>query len=366
MRWLRVLFFVILVLGVVAPTAAQAVGEDVLPNSPGSVLVFHKFIRGTAIDSDGTIFPKSEFEISVVCPAGILGSQTDVACVNNPVTLAPTVTLHGHWVCPGDPKAATPTCPDRDFTLTTTVNGTIRINPENLDPKTHTVSTQPPCDRGYLIVWVEGNANTLLAGTPIKFDGLIGDAVLRDSDSAISQIAAYNAFAIQAGGDEGVGVGLPASFDGNLRFDGDTNEYMKLMSRIFGTVRYENANTQTFLTLLTLDVLLGNQKNDVTNVDFNFYDANETPASTNTTFVCWQEVELSALNVTFAGKGLFSGQASDTSSGSFRTLLAIIETREVVPNTDPLFRGYAYSVYYDQNSVVNTTFFPKGSLGDGG
>src|SRR3989442_13373835 len=45
--------------------------------------------------------------------------------------------------------------------------------------KTKNVGNWQPCDRGYVIVWVV-NIN----GTPIKFDGLIGDAILREANGA--------------------------------------------------------------------------------------------------------------------------------------------------------------------------------------
>ena len=48
----------------------------------------------------------------------------------------------------------------------------------------------PPCPRGYLIGWVVNTSDR-----PIKFDGLIGDAVLRVSGGAL---ASYNAIPIQA------------------------------------------------------------------------------------------------------------------------------------------------------------------------
>src|SRR5207302_5363353 len=140
---------------------------------PGSVLVFPKFIRGTFNDAEFSgqaVHAITEFEISVRCPDG-------ASCdVHQPVR------LRGHWVCPE--------CDEASFDLTTTVNGSLYFNPEgvvavvpgvvtaNAFPSNATTTIpRAPCARGYLIVWAIDNTT---AGNAIKFDGLIGDAVIRD------------------------------------------------------------------------------------------------------------------------------------------------------------------------------------------
>ena len=347
MKVLRVLFFVVLTLGLAAPAAVWALpGSPTIfhPQEPGSVLVFHKFIRGFVDSGDGTQLPASAFEISLQCPPEP-GASTTCGAIGV-TSLIPSIPIHAHWVCPGDPTAVSPTCPDVDFVLHLTINGTVWISPEGALSGTDLVPP-PPCDKGFLILWVE-----FPEGTPVSWNGLTGDAVVRHSD--VTEVEAYTPVAIQA---------VPTAFDptstGQLDFDGVF--YQELTSGISGTLHYEDSNTQTFLTLLSLDIELANLPNDVTSTAFNFYNAGEQLTSVNTSFVCWEEVELTAINgglttsTQGSAKGLFTGH---TTSG--QTLLGLIETREVIPSPsgspDP-FRGYAYSVYYDPSFETSTTLF---------
>jgi hypothetical protein len=362
MKGLRAL----IVAGVALLVAAQTAASDgatvpMLNDSeePGSVIVFHKFLTGTVDNGDGTLRPRSDFEISVTCPPDLsIGTvPAEVACQllkNDPVVAGSVaftmVNIHFHWVCPGTgPGAPTilGTCPETDFIVKTTIFGTVHINPENLDPKTHVVNP-PPCPAGYLIGWVEDDA-----GLPNAFNALIGDAVLRPSP--VTEVFAYNGIPIQSTRPSDV---FPVSTNGTLPFDGTTG-YKAVTGKIFGSVRYEDSNTQTFLTLLTLDVN-SNRINYPVNVDLEFYNEGETLASTATTFICWEEVELSSLDsrltnlTTFFGtKGLVRSVTTPT-----RTLLGIIDTHEAIPNSDPLFRGWAYSLYND-SVPVPTTFYPN-------
>src|SRR5207245_503984 len=184
---------VLLNVAVAAPVAAW-------PNDsqqPGSVLVFPKFIRGTFTDAPVTgqaALARTELEISVRCPKG-------ASCEGNQA-----VRLRAHWVCPG--SSTNPICPEASFDLETTVGGTLYFNPEgvvvvagvitaNAFPSNATTTIPlPPCDKGYLIVWaIDGN------DTAIKFDGLIGDGILRDGTDGFPWISGrgYNAIPIQAG-----------------------------------------------------------------------------------------------------------------------------------------------------------------------
>src|SRR4030095_15273173 len=148
---LNVVFAAFALLVVPATTMGQELNDS---QRPGSVLVFPKFLRG-AVQTEQGILARTEIEISVTCPQG-------ATCPDNMA-----VVLRAHWVCPG--AFFTP-CRETDFTLRTTVRGSLFFNPENIQPAT-TVPV-PPCSGGYLIVWV---VNT--SGQPIKFDGLIGDAI---------------------------------------------------------------------------------------------------------------------------------------------------------------------------------------------
>ena len=349
MKVLRVLFFVVLTLGLAAPAAVWALpGSPTIfhPQEPGSVLVFHKFIRGFVDSGDGTQLPASAFEISLQCPPEP-GASTTCGAIGV-TSLIPSIPIHAHWVCPGDPTAVSPTCPDVDFVLHLTINGTVWISPEGALSGTDLVPP-PPCDKGFLILWVE-----FPEGTPVSWNGLTGDAVVRHSD--VTEVEAYTPVAIQA---------VPTAFDptstGQLDFDGVF--YQELTSGISGTLHYHDSKTQTFLTLLSLDIELANiGSNSVINAAFNFYNAGEKLTSVNTRFVCWEEVELTKINggltawTQGSAKGLFTAH---TTNGE--TLLGLIETREVIPpwssgSPDP-FRSYAYSVYYDPSFETSTTLF---------
>ncbi len=361
MRWLGTVFFAVLVVGLVTPlSAAQAllVRDTSLyaQGDPGSVVVFPKFLTGTVNSGDGTLLPRSTFEISALCPSD---SESTLFC-----TLFPIVSLHGKWVCPGSLSDPNGVCKDNDFHITTTVNGTIWFdaNGNLLAAPAGSVGhvAPPPCEKGYLIVWVESGPTTpkVLPGTAISFNGLIGDAVLRPSD--VTEVKAYNAVTIQS---QQV-TGLATQTDNDLHFDGEA--YQRVTSDIGGTVRYDDSTLgiRTFLTFLTLDVDLG-APNRPTNASLLFFDQNEAPlASTDSTFLCWEEVELTAdissnLSVPNAVKGLFFAHGSDFNNGDSRTLLGLIETEEAIPGNacsiDP-FREYAYLPYIDPNTAVSTTF----------
>ena len=95
--------------------AASALAWQSDSEQPGSVLVFHKFIRGTFDDtlvSGEAAHARTEVEISVVCPAGETCGKDKVR-------------LRAHWVCPG--------CTESSFNLETTVGGSLYFNPEGVD-----------------------------------------------------------------------------------------------------------------------------------------------------------------------------------------------------------------------------------------
>jgi len=347
---------VLLNVAVAAPVAAW-------PNDsqqPGSVLVFPKFIRGTFTDAPVTgqaALARTELEISVKCPKG-------ATCGANQA-----VRLRAHWVCPG--------CAETSFDLKTTVGGTLYFNPEgvtvvlgvvtaNAFPSNATTTIPlPPCDRGYLIVWaIDGN------DTAIKFDGLIGDAILRDpSIDPANRLSArgYNAIPIQAG-DGVVSTGDPTDLNGDGHLDFDGNEYQMVTGRVFGTVRYENLMTaaegvvETDLTLLTLDVA-SNRPNPLTNVGLDFYTPDEQFVDVGTSFYCWSEQQLTDINAGFTEqrmgrKGLIASTYAEQ-NGVPVTLLGIIETKEFFNATGlfRLVRDFAYSLFNDGNPVA-TTFQP--------
>src|SRR2546427_8773517 len=346
---------VLLNVAVAAPVAAW-------PNDsqqPGSVLVFPKFIRGTFTDAPVTgqaALARTELEISVKCPKG-------ATCGANQA-----VRLRAHWVCPG--------CAETSFDLKTTVGGTLYFNPEgvtvvlgvvtaNAFPSNATTTIPlPPCDRGYLIVWaIDGN------DTAIKFDGLIGDAILRDpSIDPANRLSArgYNAIPIQAG-DGVVSTGDPTDLNGDGHLDFDGNEYQMITGTIFGTVRYEHLEAapegpvETDLTLLTLDVA-SNRPNALTSVGLNFFTTGEDLNDAGTSFYCWREQRLtnilaSLTTQNMGRKGLVASTHAEQ-NGVPVTLLGIIETKEfymLFPTV--ISRDYSYSLFNDSDPVA-TIFQP--------
>jgi len=356
---------VLLNLAVAAPVAATPVAawqND--SEQPGSVLVFPKFIRGTYADpfvTGQTAQARTELEISVVCPK-------DATCGANQA-----VRLRAHWVCPG--SSTNPVCPEASFDLETTVGGTLYFNPEgvvvvagvitaNAFPSNATTTIPlPPCDKGYLIVWaIDGN------DTAIKFDGLIGDGILRDGTDGFPWISGrgYNAIPIQAG-DGVVSTGDPTDLNGDGHLDFDGNEYQMITGTIFGTVRYEHLEAapegpvETDLTLLTLDVA-SNRPNALTSVGLNFFTTGEDLNDAGTSFYCWREQRLtnilaSLTTQNMGRKGLVASTHAEQ-NGVPVTLLGIIETKEfymLFPTV--ISRDYSYSLFNDSDAVA-TIFQP--------
>jgi hypothetical protein len=273
-----VMFAALAMVVLVLELRAQAsVGPKLFdPNEPGSVLVFPKFVRGTVAAG----VPATEIEISVHCPLDL-----------QPCAVPGTsVRLMGHWVCPG--QFETQICKENNFIFTTTVEGTVSFSTEgsSVGVNFSTVKVPPPlCPEGYLIVWVV-NAQNL----PIKFDGLVGDAVVRWNSHAAG---AYKAQAIQAAN---TGAASGALING-LVFDGLDNHYAAVTGTVMGTVKYDtltpaaDAPVTTTLTLLTLDTLFNRPNNEVF-TDIDFYDANENVLSEETNYTCWIETALSTID----------------------------------------------------------------------
>jgi hypothetical protein len=274
-----------------------------------------------------------------------------------------------HWVCPGsqDPQQKY-ICKETDFVLLTTVAGTISFNPDNNPPAVGNLGgttgvRAAPCNKGYLIVWVVDQFDRA-----IKFDGLIGDAVLRGSGAAAS---AYNAIPIQAYSGLAHGAFTDVDGDGALDFNG-VSEYKAIAGTIIGSVRYDQPTApgvDTYLTLLTLDVR-SNRPNAPTFVDLVFYNQFEVPTSTFAEFICWGQFPLSSIdeNLTAAAQGsrkglVESGPAEkvdifgikDPQEG-YVTLLGILSTKEE-DTSGSVDRSYSYSLYHD-GAPVKTYFKP--------
>jgi len=356
-KWLHVSLLLLLALGLAMPAMAQQLYNS---ETQGSVIVFPKFIAGTTATGE----PRSEFEISVKCP---FPRDPNGFC---PFAENTRVKLRAHWVCPADQKFNNKfICQESNFDLFTTIYGTLSFNPANVGaspfPTTPLVPTVgvsrvpvPPCDKGYLIAWVVDNNDR-----PIKFDALIGDAIIREPNGATS---AYNGIPIQAVNELATGALIPG---GNLLFDGVAN-YKAVTGVIESSLRFEvpapaaatppYTTVRTDLTLLTLDVL-SNRPNYPTFVDLDFYNANEYLLSTYWEFICWTEVSLTDINPNLTEAGMFTRKGLVVSGPAVKfpfvgiadiagpvTLLGIVETVVTsVTASGSTGQSYSYSLYHD-------------------
>jgi hypothetical protein len=348
-------------LALAAPAFAQ-VRPTTLSDSqePGSVIVFPKFIKGTVTLPEGPAAARSEMEIGIVCPKGAICSEHQA------------VKIRFHWVC-GTTEADIEdsfVCKETDFDVNATVFEKIVLVPDGSlqigNVNTKTVGAAQ-CDRGYLIGWVIRPSDD----RPIKFDGLVGDATLRETATSL---ASYSAIPIQANPASANLAPIDTNMNGALVFDGGTNHYQAVAGTVLGDVRYSNPAPGTVspvvsdgsLTLLTLNVR-SNRSNFPTWVDLDFFGGNpsaignENQLSTSLEFICWTETRLTDIdsNLTTAvmgRKGVFvSAPAAKEPIGGFAdtagpvTLLGLFETTEGAPATQ---RAYYNNLFNDSNSVV--------------
>jgi hypothetical protein len=368
MKCARFLLFLMPALALAIPAYAEPRELELNDSQvPGSVIVFPKFIQGTVTLPGGGTAPATEIEIGIVCPEGETCAEHE------------SVKILFHWVCPGSQEFAQKLiCSETNFVVTSTVFEKIVLSPDGVFSGV-TTKTVPaaPCPRGYLIGWVIRPSDD----QPIKFDGLIGDAVLRESGSAL---ASYSAIPIQANPKMAHKAAIDDEGDA-LLFDGGPNHYQAVTSEAYGDIRYTTAagGTPPFatasVTLLTLDVL-SNRPNNPVFVPLTFYGAfnsalgNENPLSTFTEFVCWIQERVDtfidpALTTTLMGrKGVvefsraekvpFAGIADHVGPV---TLLGLIETIEVPTagaGRAAALREYITSLFND-GDVVPTCFVPS-------
>ena len=332
---------------------------------PGSVIVFPKFINGSVGLPEGAPAPATELEIGVVCPKGVTCAEHE------------PVKIRFHWVC-GTTEAnlaGSFICQETDFDVTATVFEKIVLVPDGTPQNGYTsglpTKTIPaaPCDGGYLIGWVI----TPTSDTPIKFDGLIGDAVVRTSGTAQ---AGYNAIPIQAAPNLVNGAAVSTNGNGALMFDGAPGHYQAVTGQVLGDVRYTGTVSgvygRGYLTLLTLDVK-SNRPNNPVFVDLDFFGGNpsaignENQLSTSTEFICWEEIPVDAINAnlttTLMGrKGVFVS-APATKTGIFgiqdqtgpTTLLGLSETQENWGGR------VSFSNLFNSSVAVPTHFLPTPS-----
>jgi hypothetical protein len=337
---------------------------------PGSVIVFPKFVNAPAVTLPaGGTAPASALKIGVVCPKGASCSPDQ------------EVTIRFHWVCPGSP--ANPVCQETDFEVTATVFEKIILVPDGTPEdgyKTGLPTKSVPaatCPGGYLIGWVVDPNNNF---QPIKFDGLIGSADLREvavPGDTPQALASYPAIPIQANPNLATGATIQTSVGspGGLVFDGAANHYLAVTGRVFGNARYTQtgtpgapAGTRAFLTLLTLDVM-SNRPNRPVFVDLDFFGGNpsaignENQLSASTNFTCWEEVAVDAihagLTTTLMGlEGVFTSAAAQNAAGRSVTLLGIVRTLETMFSAPPFILRETFDTLANDSVPVPTTFVP--------
>jgi hypothetical protein len=368
MKCLWSALLVVPAVGLATPASAQALAPAAAladPSQPGSVIVFPKFVTGTVV-VDGVTVPKTEIELGAVCPTGQICPE------HQPIK------VRFHWVCPGSDNITFKyICNSTDFDVFLTVDGKAVFNPEaiQLVGDLKQASVRKPgfnadgtlCTKGYLIGYVVN-----LSDQPIKYDGLIGDAVLRVDPAAVQ---AYRAFTIQA--DTALATLAPTvlTAEGGLIFDGASGHYKTTTGQISGDVKYDNpgppTTISTSLSLLTLDVRQG-LSNYPTNVHLNFWSEDEVIESTQLHFVCYGTFNLSTKidpNLTASGmgtrKGVFqSGQAIKTPIAGINdtpgrvTLLALVHTVEGPTSGNVMARTYLVNTY-NNGVAVPTTFLPS-------
>jgi hypothetical protein len=364
------------------------------PEQPGSVIVYPKFVNelfggGSPIVVDGVTIAQTEIEIGAVCPPAFVTAGGSCA-EHEPIK------IRFHWVCPGTEGMNSNICPEENFDVNITVPGKLAFSADGLPINTNSppLVPAPPCARGYLIGWVE-NVND----QPIKFDGLIGNAVIRNGNLVAGPnagestgLSAYNAVTIQADPAIANLALVPAAQSGSLPF-GVAGGYATVTGVQIGDVRFDRITSssvpaiapnilgRTNLNFLTLDVL-SNAPNDPTLVNLNFWNeslgsavgstnpAFEHITSTAVEFVCWTQTPLSAVgggNLTQVFQGtrkgiLIAGPANKVEDGNAPgddpgpvTLIGLVETIEGTAANGFLERKYNFNM--DGNGIPVTTAF---------
>ena len=375
-------------------TPALAFGPALLADSeqPGSVIVYPKFINelfngGSPIIVDGVSVPQTEIEIGAVCPPAFVAGGGFCA-EHQPIK------IRFHWVCPGTEGMNSNICREEDFDVNITVPGKLAFSANGLAINLNSppLVPAPPCARGYLIGWVISPTNDL----PIKFDGLVGNAVIRNPNLVAGPnagmstgLSAYNAIPIQA--DPALANLAPiANQPGPLLFDGAPGHYTQITGVQIGDVRFDriapstaaaiapNILGRTNFNFLTLDVM-SNRPNSPTFINLDFWNeslglavGSSNPAfehliSSFTEFVCWTQVPLSALaggSLTQTAQGtrkgvVSAGPANKIADGNAPadlpgpvTLLGLVETVEGTAANGFLERKYNFGMTHDGTPIA--------------
>jgi hypothetical protein len=395
---------------VLLPALALATPAFALNDSeePGSVIVFPKFVNAARVIVDGIPdIARTEIEIGVVCPHTL--APSDPLCAEHV-----PYKIRFHWVCPGIENVNSNICKETDFEIVVSMNGKTVFSADGRQINSNSaIVPTPPCPRGYLIGWME-NFND----QPIKFDALIGNAVIRGPGVGptvmSTAVSAYNAIPIQASedgtpqGTTGMSIRLGDAANA-LIFDNGARHYQNITGSFYGDVRFDktaagaplpDVQSRTFITFLTLDVR-SNRPNNPTFVPLNFYnETSRLPSTTNVDFerllstswefVCWDQVAL-APNPNNANEPFINGSLTQAFTGTRKgiviagaptggrtvkvqngapgddplppafetpaTLIGLIETNEGLAIDNWLNRKYFFNTVNDSREV-NTRFVP--------
>lgn len=322
----------VLLLALVSPAFAQLIPPTVNNSElPGSVIVFPKFINSprvvvdvTPTNPSGVTVSRTEIELGAVCPTGLICPE------------GTRISVRLRWVCPATEGVDSNTCDEQGFDITTlTINGSVAFTADGLPINAATPNVPAaPCPRGYLIGWVE---NTI--DQPIKFDALIGNAVIRGPNVTVgpapgftesTAVSAYNAIPIQANIFDPYPAayrrtGVPTTgptgpvLNTPLLFDGLPGGYQQFTDAQVGDVRFDQRNfpaagapgpgvlSISSLTFLTLGVQSGLPNNPIF-LPLSFYNEDEVlTVVEGFEFVCWVQA---ALTFPTSGVGLTTIDAS--------------------------------------------------------
>jgi hypothetical protein len=250
------------------------------------------------------------------------------------------------------------------------VNGKASVNPENPNLLENNAGAAAPCPSGYLIGWVTSPVNE----RPIKYDGLTGSAVLRDSQGVIQS---YEAFAIQADRNLANRAEITTDIDSRtgisaLVFDGGAGHYEAVAGEVPANLEYKRLNGPlasgaASLILLTLDVRL-NRPNYPTFVDVDFITDQGDRASTSWNFRCWTEIQHPAIDAHFTlagarnGNGvILDGHAEKVPFGAVSDVPGPVTLLALVPADEGRGRRTmdpAYIVQKSDSSKPTTVFVP--------
>lgn len=288
------LVLLMVALGLAMPSAAQLrqrTPSDV--EEPGSVVVFPKFTKGT-VAVDGVARVATEIEVRAQCPRDTRCSEDEL------------VKVRFHWVCPGSEEiSAKHICKDAAFTVVLSIGRKASFNPENSRPVGDIIGATPPCPKGYLIGWVIDP----ITDRPIKFDGLTGAAVLRDSRGTINS---YEAITVPAEPNLATRADIVTDIDSRtgspaLVFDGDTGHYQAMASAVPLNLTHQKftgplSSSEAVLTVLTLDVRL-DRPNYPTFIDLDFAGEAGAHTSASWNFTCWAEIQNPEIEASFTLAG---------------------------------------------------------------